>query len=280
MTPQYRQAFVAALTGHFVLIVAAVLVSVLPGCLRPKSYDVPVELLSVIPKDTTRLSRPRELPPPPPPPAPPAGDNREPPTPKTPDEPAPLPPVRDLTPLKPVRDPSADTVVDAGRRPPRPPANTVNAATNRPAGRSAGVVIGPRVIRPVAGSAGARTRTAPRLSEADWARLLGANAPVGDTVGVPLDERARCALLIKKAFHDAWDPPSIADAGGRPGELEVRFDLGGRVVEYKLVVPSGSEACDRTVLAAARAVARVDGLSAAFLRESARRIVVFNLSEQ
>ena len=109
--------------------------------------------------------------------------------------------------------------------------------------------------------------------------LGGMNAPIGASNSVPMDERQRCLLLIKRVLYDVWDQPTVADAGHQAALLEVRFDLSGRVVGAVIAQSSGSEIMDRSVLLAARNVTRVEGLTVGFLREYPKLIVEFKVAE-
>ena len=86
-------------------------------------------------------------------------------------------------------------------------------------------------------------------------------------------------LLIKRALYNAWDQPALADAGTRPAELELRLDATGGVTGFRISQTSGSETFDRSVLQAAKAVARVNGLTPRFLKAYPRVIVDCKLSE-
>ena len=127
---------------------------------------------------------------------------------------------------------------------------------------------------------GARRSTAVRpLTPGELDPLGGMHAPLGSSNSVPMDERQRCLLLIKRVLYDVWDRPTLADAGRQSTLLEVRFDLSGRLVGASLAQTSGSEVMDRSVLLAARTVTRVEGLSAGFLKEYPKLTVEFTVTD-
>ena len=280
MTPHYRQSFIGALIGHFVLITTAVVVSVLPGCNRPKPVDlsafVNVDILNV---DTTKpLSRTK---PPPdhvanPPPAPPPPEVHDP---VMPVDPVPArPPER--TPVKPVEH-HDDGATKDHTPPVKQPPVTNAAAAHVPAGPVPVVRSTVRTTR-VATVPGTTTRhpVAMRpLTPGELDPLGGINAPLGARNSVPMDERTRCLLLIKRVLYDAWDRPTLADAGRQAALLEVQFDLSGRVVGARISQTSGSEVMDRSVLLAARTVTRVEGLTTAFLKEYPKLTVEFTVTD-
>jgi outer membrane biosynthesis protein TonB len=276
MTAHYRQSFVAALIGHFLLILAAVLVSVLPGCRRAPPPDLSafkdVDIRNL--DSTTKLER--KKPPtenvnqPPPPPAPPS--------PVMPADPVPpKPPPPEPKPSKPAPAEDDDGPAPLERTPPRdrPAPVQSNAAPARPAA----VPVKVSTIKTTRFSASTATgpvRSAqPRLlTPGELDPLGGIKAPLGNSNSVPLAERDRCLLLIRRALYDAWDRPTLADAGRQPALLQVRFDAGGRIMESALVQSSGSAVMDGTVRLAARNAAPVTGLSAGFLKEYARGLTV------
>jgi hypothetical protein len=136
-----------------------------------------------------------------------------------------------------------------------------------------------RLLRQAGSASGARTTHA-QMSAAEIERQLKNGALSGVANSIPDDEISRCMLLIKRALYAAWDPPSRADAGPRPAELELRFGTGGRIISTRLTQPSGSVGYDRSVTAAAAAVDHVDGLTTAFLQRYDYRLTVeFKLEE-
>jgi hypothetical protein len=278
MTAHYRQSFVAALTGHLLLIIAAVVVSVLPGCRRPPPVDLSafkdIDIRNL--DSTTKLERKK----------PPTENVNQPPPPSAMREPVmPVDPVQPRTPpepkpAKPAPTPPPEEAEGPAqeRTPPRdrvkPPPS--NAAPARVSGAVPVVVSAIRTTRltTTPGKPGT-ARTAPRLLTAgELDPLGGIKAPLGESNSVPMAERERCLLLIRRALYDAWDRPTLADAGRQPALLQVRFDAGGRIVESAVVQSSGSAVMDGTVRLAAKSVAPVAGLSAGFLKEYARGLSV------
>lgn len=276
MTVQYRQSFVAALSGHVLLIVAAIVVSVLPGWLRPKPIDIPVLWLPpVTDQPLQRRTPPPEHPAPPPP--------AEPTEPRTPDTPPdPLPPrAPDKPPPEPepVKHDAVAPVNVVGPKPPpklKPPASNT---TSRVTSEHVPVKIGPSMVRTISAPPGVLSHKPPKIDlKGEWDKMIGVNAPIGNVDSVPLDEQQRCIVLIRSALYNAWDQPATSDAGSRPAELEIRLDPSGRLSAYRITQPSGSALFDRTVLLAAKAVPRIEGLTPNFLHAYSRVTIEFKLS--
>ncbi|MEI8243633.1 MAG: energy transducer TonB [bacterium] len=276
MTPHFRQSFLAALIGHFALIIAVIVVSVLPGCRHPK----PVDLSSFANVDIRNIETTKPLsrikPPPenviPPPPLPPT-DVRDP---GLPPDPVPPRPVVAPTPKPPDRD-TEGTLPDRS-----PPHDRIKPAVSNAADRTA--VSPVPVVRSAVRTTRVLTtpgvRRAPRmLTPGELDPLGGLAAPIGASNSVPMDERQRCLLLIKRALYDVWDRPTLADAGHQPTLLEVRFDVSGRVVSAAVSQSAGSEAMDRSVLLAAKRVTRVEGLTPVFLKEYPKLTIEFTVTE-
>ena len=273
MTPHYRKSFIVALTGHLLLIIAAVVVSVFPGCRRSlPPLDPAFANVDILNVDTTkplsRIKPPSENVTPPPPAQPPAEVHE----PVMPADPVPRPPDRHVE-----KQPEHGTEGTIPEHKVRP------VATNAPGHTAAGPV---PVVRSsiratrVSATSGPRRPTAVRpLTPGELDPLGGMNAPLGSSNSVPMDERQRCLLLIKRVLYDAWDRPTLADAGRQSAFLDVRFDLSGRVVGAAIAQSSGSEVMDRSVLLAARSVMRVEGLTSGFLKEYPKLTVEFTVTE-
>ena len=277
MTPHYRQSFLVALTGHFLLIIAAVVVSVVPGCHHPPPVDLSAfDHVDIYNIDTTkplsRIKPPSEnvTPPPAQPPA-------QVPTPAMPD--APVPPK--ASPKPPDPTPAPKPAHDAeGVSPERTPHKPAPSNTSSTAVGAVPVVRSNIRATRVSSAPGPRRPSAVRpLTPGELDPLGGLNAPLGASNSVPMDERQRCLLLIKRVLYDAWDRPTLADAGHQSALLEVRFDLSGRVVGAAIAQSSGSESMDHSVLLAARAVTRVEGLTTGFLKEYPKLTVEFTVTE-
>lgn len=283
MTPHYRQSFILALTGHLLLIVAAVVMSVLPGCRRHKPIDLSAfENIDITKIDSfdklERKKPPSENVPPPPMPMP-----TDVPDPKVPDDPVPVKPrPPDPVPVKPP-DRTEDTKPD--RAPPHDPIKPAPVkpqpvASNRTTAVAVPVkVSNVRTMRVLNTSGAKRPVTVRPLTPGELNPLGNLAAPLGASNSVPMDERQRCLLLIKKALYDVWDRPTLADAGRQPAMLQIRFNSSGRVVGYQIAQPSGSESMDRSVLMAAKTVVRVDGLTPGFLNEFSTLTVEFTVTE-
>ena len=259
------------------LISGAVVVSILPGCWRPK----PVDISSFKDIDITQIDSfdklSRKTPAPEhvaqPPPAPPA----EVPAPLMPADPV-QPRHADPTPAPKPPEPSKEGTIPE-RTPPHDTKPATSNANKTAVGPVPVVKSNVRAIR-VSSAPGPRHPTAVRpLTPGDLDPLNGRQAPLGDSNSVPMDERQRCLLLIKRALYDVWDRPTLADAGRQAALLEVRFDLSGRVVGAAIAQSSGSDSMDRSVLLAARGVTRVDGLTTGFLKEYSKLTVEFTVTE-
>jgi TonB family protein len=280
MTPQYRQSFLAALAGHFVLLVTAVVVSVLPGCRRHTPVDLSTfDNIDIRNIDTTKpLQRNKPAPAHPVPIPPPPTDIHEPIMPDDPVQPRP-PPVVDRPPVV-VKPP--DTAPDGALRDRTPRDKPKPVASNFTAGVATGVPVVRSTVRTtrLASTGGPRRPLViPKLTAGELDPLGGRDAPLGNSNSIPMEERTRCLLLIKRALYDAWDQPALADAGPQPAEIEIRFDLGGRIVGASIVRSSGSDVVDRSALTAARTTPRVEGLTQNFLKDSPRVTVEFKVTE-
>jgi TonB family protein len=231
MPPLFRTFRVVAIV-HVVLFVACLVV---PGCMRffkkKELPSIPVEFLV-----DTRPAAPAIT---------------EPITPEVPPEPDP-PPAAPIVP-----EPEPDPVVpepivpEPEPEPPKPPP--------KPPRKRPEIVKGPRVVRNQP-----QSPPKPRLSQEEIDRLLADGAKPSDTTSVP-GEDARCEALIFKQFYEAWQQPSFEAAAGREALLIVSFSDNGTVTNYRLAKKSGSDLLDRSVLAAARSVPRVFGLTTAFV---------------
>lgn len=112
----------------------------------------------------------------------------------------------------------------------------------------------------------------------DWRKLLAAGATSSNrNQGLDANEEQLCKGLIKKAFHDKWQPRPAWTADLRKMTLSVTFDGQGRVTAYRLVGSSGDPAADQTVLNAAKRVGRVSGLTAEFLKRHPTNTITFEV---
>lgn len=258
MQNEYVQSTRYALAGHVTLIAAAVVFSFWRSFLRPP-VEIPLDITVVL--DPGRIEMAPQDQATPQPPAP-----KDPEPIRDPDPPPPVPPVP-VVPITPVDTPDAVVPDKKNEKPPDP----------KPVKPE--IKIGPRIVRQVVTPLKNVRATQPRLSAAEIERMLRQGATPGVRNSIPDNEISRCMLLIKRALYAAWDPPSRADAGPRPAELELRFDGGGRIISFRLTQPSGAAAYDRSVLAAADAVGRVEGLTTAFLQRYDRLTVEFKLED-
>lgn len=255
MRQEYVQSTRYAFVGHAVIIAVAVVLSFWHGWLR-QPREIPVEFTVVL--DPGRMEMSPE-------------DKSVAPTPKSrlpdpipePDPPPSVPPV----PVVPVNVPNAIVSDNNTDKPPTPKPSKTE------------IKIGPRIVRQASTSPRSVRTTQPRLSASEIERLLKLGATPGVRNTIPDDEVSRCMLLIKRALYTAWDPPSRVDAGAQPAELELRFGVGGRIINTRLIKPSGNVDYDRSVIVAAAALDHVDGLTASFLKRYDRLTVEFKLDD-
>lgn len=268
------------MTGHIVLIVAAVMVSVLPGCRHPPPPDLSsfdnVDITHLDSTDKLEHKQPRhdDVPPPPPPPPTELRD------PEVPPDPVPVRPTPPVLPKPPERDRDPEGVIPDRTPPHDKPKPVSSNAAPRAANTPVPVVkTGVHVTRIVT-AAGPRHPMAMRpLTASELDPLGNIDAPLGKSNSVPMDERQQCLLRIKKALYDVWDRPTLADAGRQSALLEIGFDQSGRVVSSAIAQSSGSTMMDRTVLLAAKGVTRVEGLTPGFLKEYSKLTVEFTVTE-
>jgi len=99
----------------------------------------------------------------------------------------------------------------------------------------------------------------------NWEKLLKQGYKPSDHTELAPNVETLCYSLIKTAFYDKWDRPPWTDTL-KEMVLRVYFGPGGRVVSYKLEKSSGDARADQTVIAAAKAVRVVSGLSEDFIK--------------
>jgi len=228
---------------HGLLLIGAIIIPLLPRY-RPREIEIT--------EFTVALERPAETPPPDPTPDPPP----RPPAPvPTPPQPAPLPARPDAIPVTPPDKKPPNPA------PPEPPKKTdFVKSTNR-------VVRLPDKTPP-------RPPPVKRLTQQEIEKLLMAGAKPGQQNQVPPTEIARCYDLIRRALHDAWDQPGLADTS-TPARLSIRLDPNGKIVHYRITQSSGSSHFDQTVLkAAANCPQPIRGLSQAFISQCGDNIPV------
>lgn len=113
----------------------------------------------------------------------------------------------------------------------------------------------------------------------DWDKILAGGAtPSNRNQGLDASEEQRCAGLIKKAFHDKWNPRPAWTPELKKMTLRVSFDRTGKVTGYTLVNRSGDVAADNSVLNAAKRVIRVSGLSDAYLQKNPTSVINFEVT--
>ncbi len=253
---------------HGVLLLAAVLVPLLPA-FRPQELAIPVDFTVVLEENLVPPNVPPEQPP----------DKQE--------MPAPVPePEPDAPPPVPLPDPPPDAIVVEQKKPepvkkkPEPvKPKEPDKKPDKPAPKKP-FVKGTRIEAPVPVRApqpkGDFTKLKPAttkpLTDAALSRdkireMLDKGAKPGLRNSIPEDEMSRCASLVKRAMYEAWEQPGVGDAGPKPALLEIRLDMSGRVVSYRIRQSSGSAFFDQTVLKAAANAMPIRGLSVAFLKQ-------------
>ncbi len=274
MSSVYNRAIKVSLTGHGVVLILALVLSLCSGWIKRKPVEIPLEFTVVIeqPQETTHSKPDRTPPKPDPEPPKPEPPKPEPPKP----EPEP-PPVDAVVPVvkpvvKPDVKPDVKPVVkpvvkpEPDKTPPKPPVSSFTK--------------GERVVRLTPGPTtrpSVKLARQPMLSAEEIARLLALGARPGEANVIPQDEVQRCFVLVKRALYEAWVRPSRGDAGPRPAQIELTFGFRGTIAQVRLVSSSGSVILDRSAEAAARAVGQVSGLTARFLHDYPRVTVDFEL---
>jgi outer membrane biosynthesis protein TonB len=260
MSSVYNRAIKVSLTGHGVVLILALVLSLCSGWIKRKPVEIPLEFTVVIeqPQETTH-SKPDRTPPKP-----------DPEPPKLEPEP---PPVDAVVPVvKPVVKPDVKPVVkpvvkpEPDKTPPKPPVSSFTKGE-----RVVRLTPGPTTRQPV------KLTRQPMLSAEEIKRLLALGARPGEANVIPQDEVQRCFVLVKRALYEAWVRPSRGDAGPRPAQIELTFGFGGTIAQVRLVRSSGSVILDRSAEAAARAAGQVSGLTARFLHDYPRVTVDFEL---
>ena len=119
----------------------------------------------------------------------------------------------------------------------------------------------------------------PRLSAEEVSRLLSAGAEVSDHTSIPSSEMSRCFAIINRAIRNAWIQPDAASITGINPQISISVGAGGVVQSVSLSKSSGNAVFDQSVLSAARAVRKFEGLSEEFVRAKPTFTVEFNLRE-
>ena len=265
MSSVYNRAIKISLTGHGVVLILALVLSLCSGWIKRKPVEIPLEFTVVIEQSQeTTHSKPDKTPPKPEP---------EPPKPEPPKPQPDPPPVDAVVPVvKPVVKPDVKPVVkpvvkpEPDKTPPKPPVSSFTK--------------GERVVRLTPSPTtrpSVKLARQPMLSAEEIARLLALGARPGEANVIPQDEVSRCLLLVKRALYEAWVRPSRGDAGPRPAQIELTFGVGGMISHVRLVRSSGSVILDRSAEAAGRAAGQVSGLTARFLHDYPRVTVDFEL---
>lgn len=128
-----------------------------------------------------------------------------------------------------------------------------------------GAVKKPKITPPVKLPPGKGTSRDKPLSQTDIMKALAAGARYGASNQLATSEEQRCVSLIMRRFYECWTDFSWSE-GLQPVVLSVRLGSGGRILDYRIIQRSGDAKVDQSVLAAAKRVGRVPGLSADFLK--------------
>jgi outer membrane biosynthesis protein TonB len=268
MSSIYNRAIKTSLTGHGVVLIVAVVLSLCAGWIKRKPVEIPIEFTVVIEQSQEAPAQKPDKNPPKPEPPKPEPPKPEPPKPEPP-KPPPEPPPADA--VVPVVKPDVKPVVKPVVKP--EPDKTPSKSPSSP------FIKGERVVRPTPGPRLQPVKLArqPMLSAEEIARLLALGARPGEANVIPQDEVQRCFLLVKRSLYEAWIRPSRGDAGPRPAQIELTFGFGGTISHVRLVSSSGSVILDRSAEAAGRAAGPISGLTARFLRDYPRVTVYFEL---
>ena len=258
---------------HVALAVALLAVGLVPLLCRRDEPTVPQEEFVVaLPPDEPEEEPEQE-------PDPPEDEPDEPPPP--PDEPDPGPDVVPVTTTTTRTPPTTTTTTTT--RPPRPTTTTTTRdrraeatrVTRRPAPTTT------RRPRPTTTTrrAAVQPPPGPRLSAEEVSRLLNAGAEISDHTSIPSSEMSRCFAIINRAIRKAWIRPDAASITGNDPEISISIGSGGVVRSVSLSKSSGNAVFDQSVLSAARAVRKFEGLSEEFIRAKPTFTVAFNLRE-
>ena len=270
---------------HGILLFAAVVLPLIPF-FRRKDLVAPSDFTVVLEQNLVEQNMP--------PPDQPAKVSKP--------EPEPEPDELDVPPPVPLPDPPKDSLVLEKKEKPKPkpkPKPDVKPDVKPPPKAEEKKVEfkkGPKVTRPVTPAqpkfeklykpfdpskpVSTKPMTDKALSRADIEKALQDGARAGTRNMIPDDEISRCVVLVRRAMFDAWEQPSVGDAGQRPALLDIRLDSTGRVVSYHIRQSSGSALFDQTVLKAAANAAPIRGLSQAFLKQYETLTVEFKLGDE
>jgi hypothetical protein len=103
-------------------------------------------------------------------------------------------------------------------------------------------------------------------TEAEIRRALALPRQDADRQPAAPDEEQRCLEIVRRTFYDAWIQPSAVEAGDAIAEARIRLAPNGAVRDRALVRKTGNVIMDDSVTAALRAVEKIPGLTAGFLR--------------
>ncbi|MDA3799003.1 MAG: TonB family protein [Kiritimatiellae bacterium] len=92
-----------------------------------------------------------------------------------------------------------------------------------------------------------------------------------------LSDEQKNLVRIRNAFYKTWQQPSKAAVGDAQVTLQLEFDSSGNVTSRKLINSSGNKTLDDSVLAGAKLVSSVPGLTKEFLKRNKKVTVSFRV---
>jgi TonB family protein len=115
------------------------------------------------------------------------------------------------------------------------------------------------------------------LSAAEIRKRLAAGSQIGDHTS-EVDDNYLYLEIVRRTFYQAWTQPSSIPIDGMAVKVDIELGLNGAVLDSRLASSSGNSVMDESVLRAVKAVRRIPGLSAEFIRQHRRMPVVFELT--
>ncbi len=106
------------------------------------------------------------------------------------------------------------------------------------------------------------------LTEEQVKKLLEMGAKPSDHTSVP-GERERCLSIIYNKLYAAWRRPAISSSEvSRGAEITIYLGDNGYITKYVLSRSSGNKLLDASAESAAKAVRRIPGLPASFIKQN------------
>jgi len=116
----------------------------------------------------------------------------------------------------------------------------------------------------------------PTLSDKDLRTLLNSDTRFGD--GNAMTQEAVYLDIIKQTMYRAWDQPTSLGIAGLVARVEFSFNSDGSISSCKMAAASGNSTMDESVMRAARAVRRINGVPPTYLLSHRRITVAFELT--